>query len=119
MSKELTELGQWKVGQMVLVIGSMNSGYEGIKPISRITDGRGGTIYVEDKAYDIYGGLRGGDTWNKWNIQPATDADAIRIRGTNARRRIANFKWNDLDPAKAVEIEKILNDNGIITKVKI
>jgi len=45
-----------------------------------------------------------------------TSDDYVDIRGTNARKRIAKVEWNKLDPAKALEIEELLNNNGIETK---
>jgi len=121
MAQELQELGQWKVGQAVLVHGGAN-GYESVTPILRITDGRGGTIYAHaysvETPFDLNGNQRGGDTWHKYYIQPATDADRTRIRGKNAIYRLSKIVWSQLTPEKAIEIEKLLNDNGIETKAK-
>jgi len=119
MTKELTELGQWKVGQKLYIKGSgTTTGYEAILPIDRITDGRGGTIYVGSRLFDINGHQRGSDVWGKVNIREATEADYISIRGKNAKSRISNVNWLKLDAAKAIEIEKLLNDNGIETRQK-
>ena len=117
-TKNLTEIGQWKVGQPVLVQMGGASRRESIAPISKITDGRGGTIYVGEQLFDTDGHQRTSDSWNRAFIQPATEADVIRIKGKNARFRIANYDWQNLDPSKAIEIEKLLNENGIETKVR-
>lgn len=114
MAKELTELGQWKVGQKVLLTTG-NIRQESIVPITKITDGRGGTIYVGNMLFDIMGAQRGNDIWYKSYIAPATEEDAMRIRGKNSRHRLSKVKWLELDPKKAIEIEKLLNDNGINT----
>lgn len=130
-TKELQELGKWKVGQKVLITGSGGSGgYEAVRPITRITDGRGGTIYVDIKpqiahsityvphelSFDEHGSERGGDTWSRKHIDIATEADTIRIKGKNAMKRLACVEWQNLTPEKALEIEKLLNDNGVTTK---
>jgi len=117
MPNQLQELGQWKVGQLVLVSSGGINSYEGISPITKITDGREGTIIVGEMLFDVNGKERTTDQWYGKTIRPATEEDRIRIRGKNARNRIYKVKWLELDPAKAIEIEKILNDNGIVTKV--
>jgi hypothetical protein len=113
-AKELQELGNWKVGQKVCV---SKNGYDSILvcQIERITDGRGGTVYANDLNFDIKGRERG-EGYHKARIRPATEEDIIRIRGKNALRRIISYGWSELDPAKAIEIEKLLNENGIQTK---
>jgi hypothetical protein len=117
MSKELTELGKWKVGQNILVSG--NYGYEAIRPITKITDGRDGTIYAAGLLFDVNGRQRGNDLFTARSyIEIATEADAINIKGKNARKRLSKYDWIKLDPVKAIEIEKILNDNGIETREK-
>ena len=116
-TQELQELGGWKVGMTVLVTEGGAGNYESITPITRITDGRGGTIYAKNLSFDIHGRERSGDSWHITHIQPATDEDRIRIRGKNARHRLSKINWNELDPKKAIEIEALLNANGIVTKV--
>lgn len=112
-AKELQELGEWKVGQEVLIRGSGLS----IRPITRITDGRGGTIYAGDNSFDKNGRQRGGDGWLYLRyITPVTEEDRIEITGKNARFRISHVEWHNLEPSKAIEIEKLLNENGIKTK---
>ena len=114
MTKELTELGNWKLGQKVLV--SNNYG-DSIIAIDRITNGRNGTIYIKDLSFDISGHQRGGGTWNSYIIKPATEEDIIRIKGRNSISRLSKINWSKLSPAKAIEIEDLLNKNGIITKI--
>jgi hypothetical protein len=115
-TKNLEELGQWKVGQKVYIDKTSSfHGYEAVSPIERITDGRGGSIYVKDMNFDKNGKERG-EGYHKATIRPATEEDIIRIRGNNARSRIKHYDWSELDPAKAIEIEKLLNENGIQTK---
>lgn len=116
MAKELQELGQWKAGMYVIVHGGGLDNSESIVPITKITDGREGTIYADNTLFDIQGWQRGGNTWDRRHIAPATEEDRIRLLGKNARYRISKVKWLALDPAKAIEIEKLLNDNGIQTR---
>ena len=68
-AKELQELGEWKVGEKVVVDRRMR---EYIRPITKITDGRGGTIYVENSKYDSKGWERGRDTWSRGMIHKLT-----------------------------------------------
>lgn len=113
-AKELTELGQWKVGQKVNLTNRY--GTDRIITIQRITDGRGGTLYTEKMSFDKDGRERGvTDSWAFTRIKPAEEADYIRILGNNAKMRLSKIKWDDLEPAKALMIEKILHDNGIVT----
>ena len=112
MSKQLTELGQWKLGQKVLI---SNTETESITSITKITDGRDGTIYVSDKKFNVNGKQRHAEVWHKFYIEVAKEEDYIRIKGKNARYRLSKVKWLDLEPTKALEVQKLLNDNGIIT----
>lgn len=117
IAKELQEIGEWKVGQKVLVVGGRIN-REGIYPIERITDGRGGTIYVGNTSFNATSGRQiGGDTC-AFYMRAATEEDYLRIRGKNAAYRLSQIQWSKLDPAKVIEIEKLLNDNGIDTKKK-
>lgn len=119
MSKELQELGQWKVGVSVLIRQNAIGGdQESIVRLEKITDGRGGTIFADGKMFDLSGCQRGGDRWYSAHASIATEADAIRIRGKNARYRLSIFNWKNLDPVKATEIEKLLNASGIDTRTK-
>lgn len=118
-AKELQELGQWKVGQAVLLTMGGANNTESVVPITQITDGRGGTIYVGDYLFDANGHQRTSNEWTRAYIQPAVEADITRIKGKNARYRISKVDWRSLDPVKAIEIEKLLNANGIETRTKI
>jgi len=60
LAKELQELGGWKIGQECLLGGS-SLNPDSIVKVTRITDGRDGTIYVGDTAFDTHGSQRGGD----------------------------------------------------------
>lgn len=115
-AKELQELGEWKVGQKVTVHGGGAWSSLSIKPIDRITDGRKGTIYVDGNAYDLRGHQRGGDVWYCRRIKPVTDTDILFVRGSNAKTRLKKIDWQKIEDEKAIEIEKLLNENGIQTK---
>ena len=107
-TKKLQELGQWKVGQPVLIQGRM---IEAIRPIERITDGREGTIYVCGDSYDIHGRQRGGDIyWSYKNISIATQEDLDRIRGKNAQNQLKRFQWSNLKPEDAIKIRDELKE---------
>lgn len=115
-TKQLQELGEFKVGQKVLMEKSSGMGaFRGIRYVEKITTGHGGTIFVDGYRFDQYGWQRG-DSWNKVQIKPATDQDSINIKGANAGKRLSRIKWNKLPPEKVIEIEKLLNDNGINTE---
>ena len=104
-AKELQALGPWKVGMLVLITKGGMGSYESITPITRITDGRGGTIYTKDLSFDLSGRERSEEKWHTAYMSTATLDDAIRIKGMNARNRLGKVKWNELDPKKATEIE--------------
>jgi hypothetical protein len=112
-TKQFQELGEFKVGMKVLV--SEHMGGKSIRPIDKITSGLGGTIFVNGNRFAFNGHQRG-EGWHKATITPATSDDYVNIRGTNAGRRLAKVEWNKLDPAKALEIEDLLNKNGVETK---
>lgn len=80
-AKELQELEQWKVGAKVVV--KFPNGSESISTIERITDGRGGTIYLPlpfTTSFNIYGNERTSNSWHFYFIQPATEKDINRVR---------------------------------------
>ena len=110
-TKELQELGQWKVGETVTTF--QRGTITGFRKISRITDGRGGTIYVYNKnislevyetAYDIYGNQRGADIWNTCSIEPTTDAHRQIAKEAKAYNFLQDFNWKTLTPAQAIQI---------------
>jgi len=114
-AKELQELGDWKVGQEVYL--DQTNGFKAIKRIERITDGRNGTIYVYGYSFDKQGHQRG-DSWNRLHIVPVTDKHRLSIKGANARRRLTNVEWFKLSNEEAIQIENLLNENGIQTRSK-
>ena len=114
-AKELNELPSkcrenpfvWTVGQKIVEsIGENKS----IKAISRITDGRGGTIYVSGTAYDASGRQRGGDIWYGSHISPATDADYKELAGSVSKARLSRFRWGNLPDEVAVDAIKLLSE---------
>ena len=116
-AKELQELGQWKVGMRVLHTGSSIGG-ESIYTVSRITDGRGGTIYIGNDAYDIEGSSRGGSTWHHTHISPATAEDIQRIKGKVANSYLRNYDWQELTGEQSLRAEEALKFIGIDIRVK-
>lgn len=78
----------WTVGGKVAV---SKRGYDtAIRTISRITDGRGGTIYIPctnmlgnvtgEDAYDLYGRGRGGGDWDSITIRPIGEIEETEIK---------------------------------------
>lgn len=104
----------WEVGQKVVVDRRM---IESIRTISRITDGRDGTIYVKEgnseTAFDRFGNQRGADTWSRARMDPATESDVKRVKGKVARHQLARFDWVNMDPNKAMEIRDLLREKGL------
>jgi len=117
MAKELQELGNWKVGMLVYDNGNSYRP-ESLTRITRITDGRGGTIYVGESSFDINGSQRGSDTWSKQRIQVATPVDLQRIKENNAIERLSRFDWKSLRGDQAVIIQDTLLTLGIDLKKK-
>jgi hypothetical protein len=116
MAKEIQEIGQWKVG--MLVIDNGNAGCpERIMKIDRITDGRNGTIHIGNTAFDINGRQRGGDAWSM-HISPATDEDIHRVKGSVAKRRLGSFNWDSITGDQALQLEQVLMSAGIDIRKK-
>ena len=111
-TKNLQSLGDFIVGEKVLV---KNRSDKYILPIERITDGRGGTIYVGGLSFDAQGRQRG-DVWQTAYISIPTKQDYVNVKGRNAIIRLRKVEWSSLTPEKAIEIEKLLNDNDIKTR---
>jgi hypothetical protein len=105
-AKELQELGKWKVGQKVTLRGNNSLS---IKPITKITDGRGGTIYAGDYKFDERGRERTSDSWHFRTITLTTDEDRLEIAGKNARNKLYQVEWQKLDYREAIAIEQFLN----------
>lgn len=129
-AKELQEITAtdgtvWKVGDKVLLTRCGLAG-EAICPITRITDGRGGTIYVGDGnlatgepyeiPFDLKGNKRASNDWSTTGIQLATDEDYTRIRRKRMRNRIANVAWGSLPLEVA---EKVYNALLTVEELKV
>jgi len=95
----------WTVGMEVFI---QSDRHMSIRPISRITDGRGGTIYVGESAYDKSGRKRASGDWHFGYISPATDKDRAIIVGKNNKAKLERFKWSSLTPEQATEIITLL-----------
>ena len=91
----------WEVGQKVVLSTSMG---EGVATITRITDGRGGTVYVGKEMFDASGSLRGGDTWQRRKIEPLTQEKYNEILAQNIREKLKRFNWGSLPNEIAIEI---------------
>lgn len=114
----------WTVGGLVAVEDQNGTS---IRTVSRITDGRGGTVYVQYKradgtirevAYDANGNLRGGNTWTRDHARPISEEQAQAIRNTNKSRRIASqllkHDWYKVEQDKLLRLhETLVNDFGI------
>lgn len=79
-----------------------------ITKIDRITDGRGGTIYVGKEAFDKYGRLRGGDTWSRTSLEPATEELIREIKADFCKRRLNEFDWLSLPDWLAINLVETL-----------
>ncbi len=99
----------WSVGQKVILCGSM--GYRSVKTIDRITDGRGGTIYVGKDSFDKSGSLRGGDTWNRTHIEPATEVEIQKIRASIIKKKLKDFDWRTVSDDDATKIIAYIRSN--------
>jgi len=118
-AKELQELEQWKVGQKVIVHGNSNGCFrDSIATITRITDGRGGTIYTDDYAFDLRGCERSSDTWHSKFIEPATEEDRMRIKGEVSKSWLVGYRWPNLTGEQAIKIEALLKEMGINIREK-
>ena len=112
MSKQLQELGEWKVGQEVIIIGGEFIETKTIANIEKITDGWGGTLYLKGFKYDSRG-LQRSDGYHRQHLVPATEELKKEIRGTKARWILEKFKWHDLKPDEAMRIYKVLKENNV------
>lgn len=109
MSKtiELQELDKWKVGQAVVVYRGRNDEY--LSKVTRITNGRNGTIYVNDLSFDLQGWERGNqDHWNRTSISPATGEDIARIIAANRRTKVCTYRWRDLSDDQITSVFKLI-----------
>lgn len=115
-TKNLDELGQWKVGMEVYHDSNLRGFVVG--KIVRITDGRDGTIYVTfgsdtETPYDKNGNERGAGTWSKTYIYPLTVEKKNEIILYNRKEKLKSFKWNDLTVEQASEIVVFMREKGI------
>ena len=99
----------WSVGQKVIFRGAM--GAVSVKTIDRITDGRGGTIYIGKDAFDATGSLRGGGTWSQTHIEPATEVEILKIRASIIKRKLKDFDWRTISDEDASTIIAYIRAN--------
>ena len=118
-AKELDKLGEWYVGQKVIEETHLS---KRLTTITRITDGRGGTLYTEYKslgatvninAYDKDGWMRGGGAWSKSRIQPATPEAVKELKVQITRRKIEQISWRKIPDDTILEIKDFLNEKGL------
>ena len=119
MTEQLKELGKWKVGHKAVLQQFL--GTESIQTITRITNGRGGTIYVSisknsDVAFDINGTERGGANWHPRTIQPATDEDIKQIRCNYIKFLLKQYDWSKLTEEQTINFFEYLNKSEISIK---
>jgi len=117
MANELQGLGQWKVGQEAIDTYNRATG-----KISRITDGRGGTLYVAfsnslgtgtyEVAYDIHGRKRG-DDWSRSQLAIHTPEMKLAQMRLNRRRKLAMFDWPSLPFDQSDAIVAFMREKGI------
>lgn len=126
-AKDLQELGQWKVGNKVIVShrgSSLQPDYTA--PISRITDGRNGTVYIKvkrsleeiERAYDKNGFERGGDVCSSSIIEPATPEKIEKLVAERTKIRLRYFDWNKLTDTQALQLDTYLASIGINIRTK-
>jgi len=113
MTEQLQELGKWKVGEKVVVSGGGWGNPDHIATIDKITSGHGGTIFVDGSRYTEGGWMRGGDGYNRTHITPATPELMAEVWGKNARSKLANYKWEKLEPAEAKKYIYLLREAGL------
>ncbi len=116
-TKNLDELGQWKVGMEVYVANNLQGFVIG--KVVRITDGRDGTIYAtfgsnpSETAYEINGMERGGDKWHTTHLYPLTNEKKIEIAMFFRKEKLRSFKWDELTVEQASEIVVFMREKGI------
>lgn len=115
-TKNLDELGRWKVGMDVYHTCNLRGFVIG--KVVRITDGRGGTVYVtfgnpSESAYDINGNERGCGTWSKTYLYPLTIEKKNEIALSIRKEKLRSFKWDDLTVEQASEIVLFMREKGI------
>lgn len=122
MPKELQELGEWKVGMEALMEhGGSSLSPDEIVVVSRITDGRNGTIYIKSRnpavtteyAFDTHGNQRGGGAWSSAYIKPLTEEMRTKLQQQNRRSKLVHFKWKELPFEQSDKIVAFMRENGI------
>lgn len=104
------EIPNWSVGQKVIVRG-FNT--ERIATITRITDGRNGTVYVGDAKYDSCGHERGGNqgrysSFQKTWIKVPTVEEIQKVNIKIIRSRIMGMSMKDIPDDKILKIWEII-----------
>ena len=116
MAKELQELGQWKVGQEVLWEAGGASLGKSIEVIERITDGRGGSIYLKDNSgsgYDSNGFSRNGGAFHRAYITPMTPELKAQITVESRRQKLSRFDWKNLPDEQINQVITFMREKGI------
>jgi hypothetical protein len=112
-AKELTELGPWKVGQEVALSYPSPQNRDAIKSIERITDGRNGTIYVDNMAFDVHGRERTSNQWTFHSISVLTPEVKENIIKTNRKNKLVQFKFSSLTIDQASNLVLKMREMGI------
>lgn len=100
----------WFVGQRVAVSDAFGLR---LNKISRITSGRGGTIYVGKSSFTADGSLRGSGSWPTKSIRPATDEDIENVKARIVKIRLSKINWDKLSNSKVFKIYQKLVDLGV------
>lgn len=88
-----------------------------ITKITRITDGRGGTIYVgeapREKVFDIRGHQRGETGFSGSYIRIATLEDSKKLALDIRKRKLESFNFHGLTPEQCSEIVLFMRSKSI------
>jgi hypothetical protein len=109
---QLQELNGFKVGQKV-VVKQNNYGQiaKSVKTIKKITDGHGGTIFVDGMRFNK-DGMQRGDGLHKAMITPATEKDFITIKHLRNRSILSTVKFGGMPLELATETMEFLKEKG-------
>jgi hypothetical protein len=115
MTNPLDKLGNFVVGQDVLVTTTYE---EYLSAITRITDGRGGTIYVKkpksgvEQAYNQHGNSRGGDGWHTSTIRVPTQEDLNNLKRRQyvqaCKEAFLKINFNDIGMPHLKELYEVI-----------
>ena len=97
-------LGKWKVGQEVII--QRIHGTNAIERIDKITDGLGGTIFVNKTRYTEAGHERG-NSWCSSMIIVATSEEKNKVYRARERRLLQRFDWSSIDDATIQDVYKV------------